>query len=120
MSKIVAAINAMISRAENISNVIETSQMYFFLYKGIYKWSIRQMSSDYALYYYPEATDLSTIASAWGGNYNWENIIYVIYSTEEYKSQEAVESFQELYKIVQEKLYGVDDVLKQIIEDLPF
>jgi len=121
MSKIVKAINAMISKSSRISNVFKRDQEVFFLYDSKHKWSITHNTpGGYILYYYPIAdTSLEDLAS----NVNWKDIPMVVYNAEDIKTREASESFAELYNIVQSKLYGIDSLLDEIIEDdtdLPF
>ena len=40
MTKIVQAVNAMISNPDKIKSVIPNGQEFFFIYKDKYKWSI--------------------------------------------------------------------------------
>lgn len=119
MSKIISAINAMISRAEKISDVTEYNQWYFFVYKDAYKWSIYESNGKYYLNYYPQQCSIEKIVDSFRLS-DWGAIVSVNYNTEDYKTKEALDSFQELYRIVQEKIYGVDIVLDNIINDMPF
>ncbi|MCX2481056.1 hypothetical protein OQY15_18270 [Pedobacter sp. MC2016-15] len=115
--KIVQAINAMISHQEQITNVKRNDQEYFFLYKERYKWSIILNSQgDYILHLYTSETltieDLAAIPSEY-----WDTIDYVTYKNSEIKTQEAHESFSELFRIVQNKLLGADQILDDILSD---
>ena len=53
----------------------------------------------------------------------WEEIPMMHYSTKELATKEAFASFEELYRVVKEKMLGMDTVLDDIIkdmDDLPF
>lgn len=113
--KIVQVINAMITNSDKITNVLKNNKEFFFLYNNKHKWSISK--SDKGVFYlhlYP-TTDMNIQELASFGD--WENYNYVTYNSEEYKSQEATESFSELYKIVADKLLGVDSILDEILSD---
>ncbi|MBJ9741486.1 hypothetical protein I5523_17785 [Acinetobacter oleivorans] len=123
MTKIVQAVNAMISNPDKIKSVIPNGQEFFFIYKDRYKWSIiKNDQNDYLLFYYAENISLDEIANI--SNNNWQQLQFVKYSASEIKTREATESFSELYTIVSEKAYGIDEMFKDIIadmdEDLPF
>jgi len=117
MNKIVQAVNAMISNPELITNVIPSNRETFFLYKGRYKWSIRRdEDGDYILWYYPVGGRIEDLASIDDGS-DWEGVPMVVYKTAELGTREASASFADLYTMVKEKAYGMDDVLKDIISD---
>lgn len=131
MSRIVQAVNAMISKKDKISNVRGglIPYSYFFTYNYKYVWSIEKEVDDddylnisnYPLrkgYKPEEYTDyLSGIDPS-----DFRQIDYVCYSTRELNTREAIESFRELYTIVKEKILGIDITLDDIIEnsDVPF
>ena len=51
----------------------------------------------------------------------WENFNSAVgYSTKELATREALQTFFELHSIVQGKVYGMSDVLDNIIDDVPF
>jgi hypothetical protein len=115
--KIVQAINAMISHQEQITNVRRNDKEYFFLYKNKYKWSMLiNTNGEYILHLYTSMTltidDLAMIPGD-----HWDSIDYVTYKNTEVKTQEADESFSELYRIVQNKLLGADQILDEILLD---
>ncbi|MES2140826.1 MAG: hypothetical protein V4511_14050 [Bacteroidota bacterium] len=115
--KIVQVINAMITNKSKISNVLRNDKEYFFLYNGKYKWSITKSDNEekYYIHFYP-ADDLSLQElSQWG---DWEGFNYVTYSSEDLKTKEAVESFRELYQLVVNKVFGIDDIFDNIINDV--
>jgi len=42
---------------------------------------------------------------------------YIRYSSKDLNSKEAYETFSELYRIIEEKVFGVDKALDDIIKD---
>ncbi len=119
MSKIVRAVNSMISNAHSINSVeqgFEETEL-FFLYDNKYKWSISRSSTDnnYYLHYYPGAQSLKELASIPSSNWQYFREM-VTYSTLQIKTEEAYQSFAELYTKVVDKLWGMDDVLDGIIK----
>lgn len=116
MSKIIQAVNVMISNPHNIGTIIPTSRdEYFFTYKGKQaesKWSVRAFEDEYFLHFYPGDQGLEALAII----DDWTNVPIVTYATQELKTREARESFSELYRVVKQKLYNVDAALEDIIE----
>lgn len=114
--KIVQVINAMISNQEKITDVYRNDSEYFFLYDKKFKWSMSKgdTSENYFIHFYPNVT-MNTDALAKVNN--WEGIDFVSYSTDDIKTKEATESFRELYQIVADKLFGIDDIFNEIIGD---
>ena len=119
--KIVTAVNAMIMNKDLISSVykgpLEGVSEYFFVYNSKYKWSIsyfQEGSEDtYYLNYYPENISIQDLAMIT----SWDDRQFMTYSTKTLGTKEAYETFQELYQIVKEKIYGIDSVLDKIIKD---
>lgn len=115
MSRIVSAINSMISNPELIGNVITNSaNEYFFTFKDRHKWSIRHIEPGYVLWYYPSDESLENLA-AYDDPVAWEHVPMVTYRSADIGTLEAEESFRELYRIVGEKVFGMDEVLDDII-----
>jgi hypothetical protein len=113
MNKIVQVVNAMISNSDKISNVKKNDKEYFFLYDNKHKWSIVRGNDEiYHIHFYP--TDELNIDQLSHFN-DWENYNLVTYSTNDIKTQEAIESFRELYQIVSNKVFGIDDIFDEII-----
>ena len=110
MTKIVRAVNSMISHAEKISDVSIFNNEYFFKFDNKYVWGIFEKEEDYILSYYPETGEVDDL----GGE--WQDIPMVIYNTKDLKTQESLESFGELYLIIKEKLYDVGKALDDIID----
>lgn len=119
MSKIVKAVNAMISNNDRIRQVINSNSgnELFFNYDGKHKWSISKSQSNvYYLHYYPGKHNLEDLAG-WPDEEWAEFTGMVSYNTKELGSKEAYDSLGELYTVVQEKLFGMDQVLDSIIDD---
>lgn len=116
MAKIVQVANAMISNKDKIRNVLKNDKEYFFLYNNKHKWSIAiGADEEYFLHFYP--TDEMTIVELSSFN-NWSSFnALVTYTTRDIKTQEATETFRELYQIVSGKIYGLDDVFNEIINE---
>lgn len=118
MSKIVQAVNAMITHPELITNVIrggDEHEEFFFLYKNKYKWSISKRDGDHSLWYYPAEEPLEALASYEGPD--WSQIATIMYRDSEIGTKEAKASFSELYTLVKERIYKVNEVLEDIISD---
>ena len=120
MNKIIQVINAMISNSERISNVLVTqSNEFFFIYNDKHKWSLiedkKNDKKSIILFLYPdEEIKLETLAfdtdfSEYKG--------FVSYRSDDFKSAEAIESFKELLNIVKNKIYGVDEILDEILKE---
>ncbi|ENV63636.1 hypothetical protein F949_01011 [Acinetobacter junii NIPH 182] len=123
MSKIVQAVNAMLSNSKLITDVMVEDAEYFFLYKSKYKWSIKRIEDEIILWFYPGSESLQQLIHLTLGS-DWQSVPMVRYSDKEIGTKEAKLSFVELYNLIKEKVYGVDDALDDIIsdldEDLPF
>ena len=116
MSKIVLAINSMISNEEKITDIHRDlmDSEFLFKYADKYVWGISKHEENYSLFFYPESKDVNELA----GVIDWSNVPMVVYKTEDLKTREAIESFRELYLIVQRKLHNVDRVLDEIIGNM--
>lgn len=121
MSKLIQAINAIIINSSKISDVYQNKSEYYFLYDNKYKWSINMIDDEnegiiYNLHYYPIDVDISSLATT--SNWSFYEGQFITYSTRDYKTKEAIESFVELYRIVKEKVLGINKVLDDIIGDV--
>lgn len=117
MSKIVQAVNAMISNPDHITNVMRNNRELFFVYKGKYNWSIsKSEEGEYYLFFYPEDADIARLAHYDG--LDWEGTTMVTYAATEIGTKEANASFAELYTLIKERVYGVNAVLDDIIADM--
>lgn len=115
MSKIVQAVNAMISNPDKIGKVIRGESELFFLYKDKYKWSMDRREGDHILWFYPGDESLEQLASFEGED--WAETSMVTYRDSEIGTKEAKASFAELYTLLKERVYGVNKVLDDIISD---
>jgi len=119
MSKIIQAVNSMISNANLIDSVIQGSndKELFFIYKNKYKWSMTtQDDGNYSLWFYPNSISLKELSQIDGPD--WEHITMINYSTKDLLEKEAKQSFVELYRVLKEKVFGMDSVLDDIIKDM--
>ncbi|MBN5054328.1 MULTISPECIES: hypothetical protein [Stenotrophomonas] len=114
--KVVTAANAMIANPKLITGVTpgrQGSEIYF-LYDGKYKWSVNKFGDDVNLFFYPGPHELGQLAS-WDED-DWHDFNeFVRYSSKELGTKEALATFSELYRVVQERRYDIDDVLQDII-----
>ena len=112
MSKIIQVINAMITNERKIGKVVKKEKEFYFLYDNKYKWSINNTDDgDYILYFYAGAETIEELSK----NPDWNFVQYVTYSSKDFNSQEALESFKELYQVVGTKLYGLDQIFDDIL-----
>lgn len=107
----------MIANAGLITNVLKGDSELFFLYKYKYKWSMCRRDDGYHLWFYPGGEALEELASLDGGDWGFENVAMVHYHDVEIGTKEAKASFAELHTILSEKVYGIDEVLDDIISD---
>lgn len=118
MSKIVTAINAMISNPDGITSVIrgDMESEYFFKYDSKHSWSIHENPGErFYLHYYPNGADIVALANIREHEWDEANVKMVTYTSEVLGTKEALASMKELYALVQEKAYGMDDILDDII-----
>lgn len=118
MSKIVQAVNAMISNPGLIDNVSVgfSSDEFFFMYKGKYKWSMKKLNDIPVLYFYPGEDNIENLL----GVENWDNVEFTYYNPLHIGTKEAKSSFLDLYTLLSERASGIDDVLNDIISDVDF
>jgi hypothetical protein len=120
MSKVVQAVNAMLSNPEKIDKVIENDEEYYFLYNKKYKWSIKDNVDKIFLYFYPTNVSFDYLATTHPTEWA-SSIKFVIYIDTDIGTREAKASFRDLLATIKEKLYGVDKLLDEIIDDdIPF
>lgn len=119
MTKIVQVANAIITNKDKISDVFRNEKEYFFLYNNKYKWSISSFQDveDYYLFFYPSDNqsieELSNFSTQ-----DWDHFSgFATYKSSEIKTREALETFRELYQIVSDKIFGLDDIFDEIINE---
>ncbi len=117
MNKIIQVINTMISNSQRISNVIVNGgNEFFFIYNDKHKWSIINNDEDsIVLFLYPDE-DIKLEELAFDVDFSVYKR-YVSYRAEDFKSAEAIETFKELLKIVKDKIFGVDNILDDILNE---
>ena len=120
MSKIIKAINVMVSNPDKIGKETRgtSSKEIFFTYMSKHNWSMYlREEKGYALHYYPGDETIEDLASI----STWEDVSMITYTSSELGTREAFESMRDLHTILTEKLYGLNKVLDEIIDsDVPF
>lgn len=117
MSKIVEVANAIISNPRYISDVIPAEGELFFLYKGKYRWSIKMLEDSFYLYFYPGNPSMEKITTL-GRQGNWDALNMIVYSSGELGTVEAYQTFAELYNLIKEKAFGIDEAFEDILSDM--
>jgi len=118
MSKIVEAVNVMISNQDKIDSTYQGTYEpeVFFRYDKKHNWSIlRNEAGDFYLHYYPAKYEVEDLAS-WPEEAWHEFRGMVSYNSKDLGTKEAKDSLRELYTVVKEKVFGMDDVLSDIIK----
>lgn len=109
----------MIANAKAINDVVrslENNNEFFFSYRGKYIWSMfRDNEGVFKLWFYPGQESSEQLAQLEGPEF--EDIAMVGYNTKELGTKEAIASFAELYAVLSQKVYGMDQVLDDIISD---
>jgi hypothetical protein len=119
MSKIVQAINTMISNSDKIHEVFRVdneggNKEIYFLYNQ-YQWSMLfdQEDSQYYLYYYKQPLGPSQVR----GGVDWKEVDFILYKSSDFVGREAAASFRDLYLLISEKVLGIDKVLDDILSE---
>lgn len=123
MSKIVQAMNVMIAHPELIEDARKGKNgELFFRYKKKYIWGMIRHEDLHRLFYYPDQQDIKLLASF--DSDDWENaeIEMVIYKESDIRTREAKDTFAALFTLLNEKIFGINDVLDDILsdDDIPF
>lgn len=114
MSKIIQAMNAMIANQKKIKSVRRAANgEIFFIYNNKHSWGLNSIQGEHFLYFYPDNPSVETLLSV----DDWENIPMVVYKESDMRTREATSTFAELYSLLNEKVYGIDDVLDDILAD---
>jgi|JI102314A2RNA_FD_contig_51_1779867_length_1135_multi_4_in_0_out_0_1 transcriptional/translational regulatory protein YebC/TACO1 len=120
MSKIVAAINTMLLNSDKITNVgisHYNEQEIFFKYLKKQNWSIMKTpDSNFIVYYYPN-NDIEILKTLDASSNDFQGVQMVKYATNEIKTKEAYETFEELFTMLQEKTYNLDEVFDEIFKN---
>jgi hypothetical protein len=126
MSKIVAAINTMVSNSNKISNVINVNTHWFFLYDDKYAWCIESWEYEganrYVLFFikaehnfYVNDTTIFERLSRTDVRSLVKNGEAIEYNSNEIGSDESLQAFRLLFTAIKEKRIGIDKVLDEII-----
>ncbi|EPN52706.1 hypothetical protein RYA99_24295 [Pseudomonas syringae pv. actinidifoliorum] len=122
MSKIVIAANAMIANKSRISDVLpgDNDNEVFFLFDRKYKWSaIKRADEHYALFYYPGRQTIESLAGMRGEE--WAEFSHMVsYNSKDIGTKESLDTFRDLYMLVNGMKYGMEQVLDDIIESADF
>ena len=76
---------------------------------------MRKDADDYYLWYYPGTEEIEQLTHF--GDDEWEGTPMVSYRASELGTKEADASFAELYSVLKERIYGMNDVLDDIISE---
>lgn len=121
MSKVISAANAMIANPKKIRPVLlgQGGNEIFFTYDGKHNWSMTSPNGNYFLFFYPAASNytLEQLANIEDPE-EWEHLAMVRYDAKELGTREAMQTLSELYTVIKEKVYGVNEALDDIIGDL--
>lgn len=113
---IIKVINKMILNSGAIGNVYpapgNSSNEFFFVFNMKHFWSIllTGLRDDFLLFYYKDNPSFKDLVE---DKDRFSNAI--CYSTMDFKSKEATESFRDLFNIVKGKTYGMEEVFKDIL-----
>lgn len=101
----------MIINSDKISDLSIWGEKYFFLFDNKFIWAIQKnLNGTYFLTIYSGVTDLDILFQ------NIESFKSLTYRSVDYNTQEAIESFLDLFVLIQEKEMNVDDALDAIID----
>ncbi len=109
----------MIKNSGKISNIERKASVFYFSFKG-YIWAIwlwsepdeSNIESDlegYSLAYYPNAKNISELTT------KKVSQDFIVYTSSDFRK--ALNSFEQLYKIIREKYFEVDKVFENILKD---
>ena len=115
MNKILEAMKKMASKPDNITSVTKSNDNeIFFMYNNKYCWGMlrNKRGDQLTLYYYPygDPSDLIHVS-------DWEDVEMRSYSENDFTEPEANSIFEALYAVLDGKLYDLDSVLNEILDD---
>lgn len=117
MNKIIQTINVIISNSSKISKVFQKNKNeYFFLYNK-YIWSISYslLEDNYYIYCYPNNDNFEELVKI--ENISDSDINFISYNAKDLNISNALISFKDLYFLIREKSYKVDEIFDDIISD---
>lgn len=126
MSKIVAAINTMVSNSNKISNVINVNTYWFFLYDDKYAWCIESREYEgenrYVLFFIKAEHNFYVNDTIIFERFSRKDVRSLVkngeaieYNSNEIGSDESLQAFRLLFTAIKEKGIGIDKVLDDII-----
>lgn len=115
--KILHVLNVMIANSSKISDVVRLENEIFFCYDQKYKWAIEKVEDEERYYVHFYLADEYSFQEFISVVESGRSVEYREYSTDELTSDEALQAFSEIYQIVLDKLFGLDEVFTAIIED---
>lgn len=118
MSKIIQVINSMILNKKLIDVKVTDNINYYFTYNENYKWCIWRyhQGSGINLTFYPIGAEVTMEVLYNDIQFDNNTIQKITYTSDDYKNKEAIETFQDLYKIIQEKALGVDGIFDDLLK----
>lgn len=126
MSKIVAAVKAMVASSNKISNVININSYWFFLYDQKYAWCIESWyyegENRYMLYFLKAEESFYVSDARVFERLSRKDVKSRIkegkaieYNSSEIGTDKALHAFRLLFTVIKEKGIGIDKVLDEII-----
>ena len=126
MSKIVAAVNAMVSDSNRISTVININSYWFFILDEKFAWSIESWDHEgenrYILYFIKVNGNFTVDDAKAFERQSRQDVRSLVkkgeaieYNSNEIGTDEALKAFRLLFTAVKEKGIGMDKVLDEII-----
>lgn len=122
--KIVQVINTIISNKEKITEIKVDNKEFYFLYNNKTKWSVEKTyddyREDYIVNFYPDdpdnivPSDLDDIISDKGFGILTN---FASYSARDLGTVEAYETFKDLFDILFDRIYGINDTFDSILAD---
>lgn len=121
MDRIIQVINTIIENKASITGAAKQGVVYYFLYNYKHIFSIHEASKGGVLYFnvYP-SPDYSIdkiIAIRASLDPKMDDIPVITYSSADYKTIEGQESFRELLILIKSKLYDVESVFNDILNN---
>ena len=127
MSKIVAAVNAMVCNSNKITIVLNLNSYWFFLYDEKYVWCIEswyyEEENRYMLYFLKAEGDFCVNGAGVFERMSRKDIKSLVkegeaieYNSSEIGTDEALQAFRLLFTVVKEKGIGIDKILDEIID----
>ncbi|ACF13126.1 hypothetical protein Ctha_0657 [Chloroherpeton thalassium ATCC 35110] len=116
MSKIVQAVRKMAANAESIIEHKHDDHKFFFTYMEKYLWSLEYDTNEdyYLLQFYPNLEEFMHFLEN-GQAQQISSISTICFSTKQLDSQEAYDSFKDLFQLLKSRKYDFDKVLDEII-----